>query len=110
MTDHPTEGRSRDQVRAVVARIARERFFVSQDGEWADRLLSALHAAGLVVVPREPTMDMGLKGADEVNKQMRGPGASADYDAAMDAYRAMIAAANKGDQTNEQEHGKPDSD
>ena len=39
---------------------------------------------------REPTMEMGLSGADAVNKQMRGPGAPADYDAAMDCFRAMI--------------------
>lgn len=41
---------------------------------------------------REPSMDMTLKGAEAVNKQMRGPGAPADYDAAKDAWQAMIDA------------------
>lgn len=50
---------------------------------------------GFVAVPREPTLEMGLAGADQVNKHMRGPGAPADYDAAKDAYRAMIQAQEK---------------
>lgn len=38
-----------------------------------------------------PTTDMGLAGAAKVNEHMRGPGAPADYDAAMDSFTAMIS-------------------
>ena len=58
--------------------------------EWAVHVRAALDAL------MEPTMEMGLSGAGAVNKQMRGPGAPAAYDAAMDCFRAMIANAREG--------------
>jgi len=61
----------------------------------AAEALTALEAAGFQVVPVDPTQEMGLAGAAEVDKQMLGPGAPADYHAAVDAYRAMLAAAKE---------------
>ena len=57
-----------------------------------DAIAAALTAAGYQIVLVEPTLEMGLAGAEQVNKHMRGPGAPADYDAAMDAYSAMLSA------------------
>lgn len=45
----------------------------------------------------EPTMDMKLAGAEAINKQMRGPGEPADYDAATDCWAAMRRKALKDD-------------
>lgn len=61
-------------------------------GEVRDEFRRAMLAANEVHLKaiREPTMDMGLAGAEQINKQMRGPGEPADYDAAMDAWQAMI--------------------
>lgn len=56
----------------------------------ADEIIAALDKAGFAIVPKEPNIDMGLAGAEQANKHMRGPGAPADYDASMEAYRAMI--------------------
>lgn len=61
------------------------------DAEWIDG--SRLARAALQALLDNVTIDMGLAGAVEVNKQMRGPGAPADYHAAVDAFRAMLTTA-----------------
>lgn len=45
---------------------------------------------------RDPGIDIGLFGADEINKQMRGR-VKADYCAAMDSFAAIIDAILRGD-------------
>lgn len=61
------------------------------------RRLEALERVTTIIdtLAANVTIDMGLAGADEVNKQMRGPGPGADYHAAVDAFRAMLAAAKE---------------
>ncbi len=51
--------------------------------------------AALTSLSENITVEMGLAGAAEVNKQMRGPGPGADYHAAVDAFRAMLDQAMK---------------
>lgn len=53
-----------------------------------------LARAALMAI-REPDMDVGLIGAEEVNKQMRGP-VKADYCAAQNSFTAMIQAILEG--------------
>lgn len=61
----------------------------------ADAVLRALDAAGLVVVPRDPTEAMMNAGYRKVGKMHYEPTASAQGwgEHATDIYRAMIAAA-----------------
>lgn len=48
-------------------------------------------ARAVLMAVREPGIDVGLVGAEQVNIQMRGP-TKADYCAAQDAFTAMIDA------------------
>lgn len=53
--------------------------------------LDAIRASGYVIVPREPTLAMKVAGAEAITKEHMK--ALANYDAACDAWPAMIAAA-----------------
>lgn len=52
-------------------------------------------ARAALMAIREPDMDVGLIGAEEVNKQMRGS-VKADYCAAQNSFTAMIQAMLEG--------------
>ena len=52
-------------------------------------------ARAALMAIREPDMDVGLIGAEEVNKQMRGS-VKADYCAAQNSFTAMIQAILEG--------------
>lgn len=54
-----------------------------------ERDLAFGFARAVLMAVREPRIDVGLVGAEQVNIQMRGP-TKADYCAAQDAFTAMI--------------------
>lgn len=85
-----------------------DRYFSDRDGKteyghWegynheAETMIKRLAKRGYAVVPIEPTLDMGLVGAGQVNRHMRVSGSPADFQAAMDSYRAMLSAAQEGE-------------
>ena len=58
---------------------------------YAKAALGAINDAGFVIVPVEPTFDMKMEGANAITADHMQK--MANYDAAIDCYRAMINAA-----------------
>jgi hypothetical protein len=78
---------TRETIERTIARYLR---LPEEADDCADEVLRALDAAGLAVVPRDPTEAMKLEGARSIGQSMPWPNHTDRSDA---AYRAMIAAA-----------------
>ena len=83
---------TRETIERTIARYLR---LPEEADDCTDEVLRALDAAGLAVVPRDPTEAMMNAGYRKVGKMHYEPTASAQGwgEHATDIYRAMIAAA-----------------
>jgi len=90
--------RATKAAKAEINRLQRNRYTDPNTGYSCEGLgwknLEAVSSAAVLAVLmaiRDPGMDVGLIGAEQVNIQMRGP-IKADYFAAQDSFAAMIDA------------------
>lgn len=83
-----------DMARAIDAELGKQEMVMTDPASLRMMMATRAARAALMAI-REPDMDVGLIGAEEVNKQMRGS-VKADYCAAQNSFTAMIQAMLEG--------------